>query len=273
MEAYRVLSGTNRNCAGNMTPWGSYLSCEEVERGLIWECDPWGDRKARPRPALGRFVHESVVVEPLSQQLYLTEDVADGRLYRFTASQKNAQGAPDLTEGLLEVAQVVQRGKIDGLVWHPIADPLARHQPTREQVKQSTPFRGGEGICYLRGLICFVTKFDNRVWAIDVKNQTITIVYDADFQAAPLLQGVDNLIATADGNLLVSEDGGDMQLITLTLSGQLQPFLKLHGHDRSELTGLAFSPDQQRLYVSSQRGSRGRPSAGVLFEISRIAAE
>ena len=269
IDAYSILTGTSRNCAGNMTPWGSYLSCEETVNGQVWECDPLGKQPAQVRPLLGRFSHESVVVEPQSRQLYLTEDHPDGRLYRFTAVRNDDMGRPDLSAGLLEVAQLIRNENDDTLVWHIVPDPLARRRPTRAQVRQSTAFNGGEGICFQHGLICFATKGDDRIWTLDPVSRKISILYDDDFYRSPILRGVDNVIPTPAGDLLVSEDGDDLQLVTLMLSGRVQPFLQLMGHEQSELTGLAFSPDGRRLYVSSQRGSTGHSSGGTVFEVSR----
>ena len=45
--------------------------------------------------------------------------------------------------------------------------------------------------------------------------------------------------------------------------------LEYERQEHSELTGLAFSPDGRRLYVSSLRRSIGTKKDGVVFEVRR----
>ena len=85
---------------------------------------------------------------------------------------------------------------------------------------------------------------------------------------APVLRGVDNLEVGPGGELLVAEDGDDMQLVVVTPDGRALPLLQVVGHTFSEITGPAFSPDHSRLYVSSQRGTSWIRSNGVTFEIT-----
>ena len=264
VNAYPILGSTNRNCSGGATPWQTWLSCEEVARGQVWECDPRGRTPAAARPALGRFWHEAVAVDPESGQLYLTEDRGDGCLYRFTPRSVDSRGRADLSSGLLEVA-----ASRDGIVsWLPVPDPSAARTPTRYQVSGSSAFDRGEGMGYFDGTIYFTTTGDDRVWAYQIATARLYRVYDAATAATPLLRGADNLAVGRSGDLLVAEDGDDMQLVVLTPGGSIRPLLQVSGHGASEITGPAFTSDHQRLYFSSQRGAAGRSDAGITYEIS-----
>ncbi|MFC0006876.1 alkaline phosphatase PhoX [Micromonospora siamensis] len=262
-SAYRILGNTNRNCAGGATPWGTWLSCEEVSRGYVYETYPQGGTAAVRRPALGRFNHEAAAADPDRRVIYLTEDETSGCFYRFRPTVWG-----DLSAGTLEV--LVGGTATSGPVsWTRVPDPDGSPTYTRQQVSSAKKFNGGEGCWYANGTCWFTTKGDNRVWAYDAVNQRIDLAYDDSLVTtgtAPLT-GVDNITGSRYGDLYVAEDGGNMEICLITPDSVVTPFLRITGQSASEITGPAFSPDGGRLYFSSQRGTSGASSGGITYEV------
>ncbi|HYX32132.1 MAG TPA: alkaline phosphatase PhoX [Oligoflexus sp.] len=267
VDAYPILTGTSTNCAGGPTPWGTWLSCEEHSDGMVYECDIYGQTQAVLCRGLGKFKHEAAAVDPVHQHIYLTEDEKDGRLYRYTPRDITSSGRMNLQQGRLEVAAVDKSGHVSWLeVPYPI--PSSSAKPTRQQVKQSRGFNGGEGIWYHEGTIYFTSKGDDCVWSYSTTDQRLGLVYDPEQSKHPILSGVDNIIVSRDGHILVAEDGGDMQIVVLGPYGDVYPLLHMVNQDHSEIAGPAITPNHDRLYFSSQRGIKnGSEANGATYEI------
>jgi hypothetical protein len=264
VDAYRILRDTQLNCAGGPTPWNTWLSGEEFDKGRIWECDPFRASQGKPRAALGLYAHEAAAVDPDGKHVYMTEDRPDGRLYRFTP-----QSYPDLGSGRLEVARVDGDPRTGANVtWVEVSEGATGASKPRPA--NSTAFSGGEGISWHAGTVYFTTKGDNRVWMLDTAEQRVTVLYDDDTVAGAQLRGVDNVVVSGAGEVFVAEDGDDMQLNVMNADGVIGPILQVVGQIGSELAGPAFSPAGDRLYLSSQR-ARGAADPlkgiGVTYEV------
>ena len=260
-DAYPILKGTMLNCAGGVTPWGNWLSCEEIENGKVWECDPYGVKPAVARPAMGVFKHEACSIDPIGKKAYLTEDVGDGCFYRFSPDNY-----PDLSAGTLEVASVGDDGTV---TWLPIADPqFLAGTPTRLQQPEADRFRRGEGMWYDEGVVYFATTQDDRVYAYHCADGLLEVLYDgvALGDDAPLHDTDNVTVSPTSGDLFVCEDPGEHQVCIISVEGEAAAFARLPGveHERSELTGPVFDPTGHRFYFTSQRMTGG----GAIFEIS-----
>ena len=100
-RSFLSLAGTLNNCSGGPTPWGSWISSEEIvvdggssiyqkNHGYNFEVpatETIGLAEPIPLKAMGRFRHEAVGVDPLTSIVYQTEDMEDGLIYRYIPNQ------------------------------------------------------------------------------------------------------------------------------------------------------------------------------------------
>ena len=136
---YQSLAGTIRNCSGGVTPWGSWLTCEEdvtragngVTRDHGWVFEVPAAHKGLVEPvalkAMGRFNHEAAAIDPATGIAYLTEDRDDSLFYRFLPARPGTLAAG----GRLQALAFVEPGLDDTRNWSAVTLPRGVTRPVR----------------------------------------------------------------------------------------------------------------------------------------------
>ena len=162
------LGGSAINCSGGITPWRTWLTCEETElkagdsgytkdHGFIFEVDPYDDRRNNhptaegdgPVPARGggddpsdrdRYETEDAFVAPLGGfYRFLPERPRGGWGSLRAGGELQAMRIPDLPDlSVVQEAGTVFRG----VEWVKVPDPLATTESVRAQ-DYAKPTTGG----------------------------------------------------------------------------------------------------------------------------------
>jgi uncharacterized protein len=114
----QAIAGTAVNCAGGVSLWGSWLTCEEtnsaatasnVTHGYVFDvnADP-SQTVAQPLVAMGRFPHEATASDPVTGYVYMTEDLRPAAgFYRFKPNSSIRAYGELAKGGTLQMAKVI----------------------------------------------------------------------------------------------------------------------------------------------------------------------
>jgi len=286
---YLSLIGTIRNCSGGVTPWGSWLSCEESvvtsgvefqrDHGYIFEvpANANGLVAALPLKAMGRFNHEAACVDPSTGIVYLTEDRANSLFYRFIPKVYG-----DLSRGgRLQALSIKGFPKFDSrnwgkqhmevnrwheTYWIDLDNPDSPKDDLRERGFKlgATIFARGEGIHWADNELYFtctnggnkqlgqIMRYQPRSEASHLDMQGGRIQLFLESRDANQFNFGDNLTLTPQGHLLVCEDQYT-EVVANHLRG-VTPCGRVYDFARlnlqTELAGACFSPDGSTLFVN-----------------------
>ncbi|WP_345724047.1 alkaline phosphatase PhoX [Qipengyuania vesicularis] len=289
---FRSLAGTIRNCSGGVTPWGSWLTCEEFvsepqhigpdrlakDHGWIFEipADATGLINPEPLKAMGRFNHEAACVDPQTGLVYLTEDRDDSVVYRFIPDvagdlakggrleAMRIVGLPDTRNWESATMEVGKRYKVE---WIPLDDV----DSPQDDLRMRAAAQGGSLVARGEGIhmgtdelfICSTSGGAKKLGQIfklvpgrEKKADEVELFFESESEDQ--FNYGDNLTVGPNGHLIVCEDQYtqvvDNRLIGITPQGEPYVFGRLNM--QTELAGGCFSPDGKWFFVNAYSPTR-----------------
>ena len=289
---FRSLAGTIRNCSGGITPWGSWLTCEEAptgpgqrfgeglaeNHGWVFEvpANATGLIDAVPLKAMGRFNHEAACVDPRTGIVYLSEDRDDSVLYRFVPTTPGRLGDGGLlqamvVEGLSDTRNWTSADMAVGsrhtVRWIDCDDVESPNDDLRSRAaaKGAALVARGEGIhtgtdeifvCSTNGGQRKLGQILRLVPGTGGEPDQIELFFES--QSKDQFNYGDNLTVGPNGHLIVCEDQYtevvDNHLRGITPDGRAYTLGRLRM--QTELAGGCFSPDGKWFFVNAYSPTR-----------------
>ncbi|MGJ3232360.1 MAG: alkaline phosphatase PhoX [Oceanicaulis sp.] len=253
VRQFLSLAGTENNCAGGPTPWGSWVSCEEtltragegaeLDHGFAFEVPASHDGLVEPVPlrGLGRFKHEACAVDPETGIVYQTEDDRPSLVTRFLPDHPGelwrsgrlqalaVQGRPGLNTFNWGDAETIPVGQPLPAAW---IDLEAIHNPdndiaVRAIAAGAAGFTRGEGMWFgeREVFFCCTDGGPERIGQIWRYRPSRFEGYAQEREApgeltllfestsAGVMEKPDNITVAPWGDLIVVEDGDGEQYI------------------------------------------------------------
>ena len=277
-KEFLSLSGTRNNCAGGITPWNTWLSCEEdidkknswrKSHGYVFEVDPAKPDLSTPVPlkALGRFMHEAVAFDKYGNA-YLTEDRSEGLIYKFIPKKKgsliegelfalkveNVEDSRNWNQDLMKTKNIYQASwiKVDDV------DPEDDTMRFDLAAKGATPFARPEGITSDQASI-YVTctsggKLNKgQIFKLNfLSQQNTTIELWLESEKDDQINMPDNVTIAPWGDLIVCEDNSKINRLWGFNQTGGSYLIAENSYTGSEFAGVCFSPLDNTMYVNLQ---------------------